>query len=67
MSKKTNKIQPEWTYKTTISYKCPIRGAVEQEVEVKVYKSVDSYDHPISEEVAELLAQEEWSFDDLES
>ena len=50
------KLKIERTYKTTITYTCPRRGLVAQEVEVKVYPSAPSPD-PTSEceEIAELL------------
>lgn len=36
----------ELTYKTKISYVCPKRGLVEEEVRVKRYKGTDSPDDP---------------------
>jgi succinate dehydrogenase flavin-adding protein (antitoxin of CptAB toxin-antitoxin module) len=65
MSKKEVKFGQEGSYRTTIKFRCPVRGLVEQEVVVKKFaaqaapesKSTDSV-------VAELLNQEEISDED---
>ena len=42
--KEENKL--ETTYKTTITYNCPKRGLVTEEVEVKKYKATEIPDDP---------------------
>lgn len=46
MSRKKKKKSPqvEHTYLTTITYQCPVRGTVSEEIEVKRYQSLDSCD-----------------------
>lgn len=58
MNKKTP-AKPEKTYKTKITYMCPVRGKVTEEVEVKVYSQVNEYmpQYP-SDEISEFLRQE---------
>jgi hypothetical protein len=65
MKKKKTEIKPVKSYKDTITFECPVRGIVSQEVEVKVYKSKDTY-YPLflSEEVEALLDQEASLSDD---
>ncbi len=59
MSPKSKMPKHEYTYKTTITFICPSRGEVTEEVEVKVYKRAESYINPrATEEIEELLRQE---------
>jgi hypothetical protein len=49
----------ETTYKTKIKYNCPVRGIVEQEVEVKRYSSIAPPEgNTIDAEELEVLAIE---------
>lgn len=44
------------TYKTTITYKCPVRGIVTEEAMVTRYKKQEApEDRPVDGDVAELL------------
>jgi len=62
-----SKRKPDSTYTTRISYVCPVRGNVTQEVEVKVYNfGLPSEPRFIDEELQELLNQAGSSFDDLD-
>lgn len=59
-SKNTSEDNVESTYKTTIKYKCPKRGWVEEEVEVKRYKSVAPPEGTVFEaDIVEIIATED--------
>lgn len=50
------KSEIEGTYKTTLTYKCPTRGMVTQEVTVTRYKKQEAtVEKPVDSDVAELL------------
>lgn len=57
MAKKKTLPKPESTYKTTVTYQCPVRGTVTQEVEVKRYSSA-CIEPNFDEELSAFLAQE---------
>lgn len=42
MSKKNDKFAEEGSYKTTVKFKCPVRGMVEQEVFVRKFTPVST-------------------------
>jgi len=45
-NKKRKEDSLEDVYKTTITYRCPIRGLVTEEVEIKKYKATVAPDDP---------------------
>lgn len=58
--KKIDKKEVIRTYKDKIQFKCPVRGMVEQEVEIKVYTPISAPSPILSaEEIEELLEQYE--------
>jgi len=57
MVKKKTIQNPEWTYRTTITFQCPVRGTVTEEVEVKRYGA--TVNEPVfDEELTAFLTQE---------
>lgn len=57
--KKDGAPELEKVYKQTITFKCPVRGMVVQEIEVKKFKGPQvQEDRPVDSAIAELLAAE---------
>lgn len=56
MSKEKHRSEIDSTYKTMITYKCPVRGSVTEEVLVTKYKKQEApEDRLVDGDVAELL------------
>ena len=49
--------KPVRTYNTIIKYECPVRGTIEQIVEVKVFKQIDHKESILSAEFEQLLEE----------